>query len=236
MNASQCSESLRPILALFSLAGQQLADYVDAIISVCGWMDGYRFDKVCKEILSEVGIQKPRPAQFIAVYRRLELAGTWPMVEHKCQDCGGTGFHPITVIVPERLAIGENFAREAVEPCRCNPVRLKAKPNEPGNPNVTKIDAPAAGSPIEAHLIRQSMRDPHYESKVRAGWRKIGFHRPDDKPIADGAAEMLRTDPKALKFERLFKNVSEKRETETEMVQRRDKMVRDAQRAANDLP
>lgn len=223
MNQQQCSDGLRPIIALFSLSAAQLADYVAAILESCGWMDGYRFDRVCKDVLAEVGIQKPRPAQFIAKYRQLEERGVWPVVEYKCPDCGGSAFRRVSVIPPQYVGYRDGTVLDAAMPCKCNPVRSGSKPGALGNPVVTTVDAPASSNSVEALIIRESMKDPDYEAKVRRGWLRLGFAWPG--PLTEGAAEMLRQKPEALKLA-ILRNVRPN-ESEDERRARLLREVRD---------
>lgn len=96
MQRNDCAVSLGRILALFSSRPEEAEAYISAIQEACGWMTGYRFDEVCKQLLAGMSAgRRPVPSQFLKLYHDLGKSLGWDandaVTRGACPACGGPG-------------------------------------------------------------------------------------------------------------------------------------------------
>ena len=133
--------SMKRILAVFSMTGEQSAAYLDSIFESVNWMDGYFFDQTCKDIVRnfKAGARKPLPTEFIAGYNEAKRrAGAPAGKPGKCRKPVGRGDEEgdIKGLGCEEIGWVQGWYRhkdgrliEAVRPCPdCRPGMVFIKP------------------------------------------------------------------------------------------------------------
>ena len=121
LNLESAVGSLQRIVSLLHLNQDDARAYATTIVEAVGWMQPFRFEEVCKQLVTEMNTnRRPVPAQYIAIYKKLEERKGWKRPEtKKCSGCCGEYFIP-TWIWHERF----DRAYTAVKPCpMCSSLR-----------------------------------------------------------------------------------------------------------------
>lgn len=99
MNREQMLGSLQRIFVLQYFKTEEIGPYSETIFEQCAWMDGYRFEQACKDVVRTLKTnQRLKPAHFIAAYHRLAEEKGWHTgLVNLCHSCNGHRFYRIWV-------------------------------------------------------------------------------------------------------------------------------------------
>lgn len=94
LTAEQGATSIARILTILGASAKEgLIEYTQSVVETCGWMEPYRFDEVCKELVRTwKAAWRPKPTDYQVTYNRLAKDRHWPATgtNSKCDACGGT--------------------------------------------------------------------------------------------------------------------------------------------------
>src|SRR5688572_11753157 len=95
LSAVQIAGSIERILTILgSKAREDLQAYVMSILEVCGSMEPFKFDEVCREIVRTWrNPWRPKPSEYLLVQNRLSKDRNWGFkAGGKCPSCEDTGY------------------------------------------------------------------------------------------------------------------------------------------------
>lgn len=93
MDRFSLTNSLQRFFVLQHFSPDEVGPYAETIYESCGWIDGARFELVCKELAKDIKTnQRLKPGHFIGKYKELAALNGWNRQESsKCATCSGAG-------------------------------------------------------------------------------------------------------------------------------------------------
>lgn len=119
LNAEQVAGSIQRIIQILGAkAKEDLPGYVTQILEVCGFMEAFKFEEVCKEIVRTWrNAWRPKPSEYLLMYNRLSKDRNWGAAsrQEKCPSCEGTSYVTAWYVRTKPNAPPQPI--EAVKPC-----------------------------------------------------------------------------------------------------------------------